>query len=69
MEENTSNFIVFDYPKLSVQKIELFFNEPIYASIPELDILYRTASGEQNETCVYSKTLQAASEDYYTGNI
>ena len=44
-ENDQSNFIIFDFPKVDVRKAELYFDLERYAIIPEIDFFFKDASG------------------------
>ena len=44
-ENDQSNFITFDFPKVNVKKAELHFDLNRYAIVPEIDFFFKSASG------------------------
>ena len=45
IDNDQSNFIIFDFPKVDVRKAELYFDLERYAIIPEIDFFFKDASG------------------------
>ena len=46
IENDQSNFIIFDFPKVDVRKAELHFDLNRYAIVPEIDFFFRDSSGQ-----------------------
>ena len=45
IENDQSNFIIFDFPKVDVRKAEFYFDLERYAIVPEIDFFFKDASG------------------------